>query len=316
MSKSEPNQKPHKKSWKEHLLSSGVPLEYSVARVFEELGIWKPEEFRYVRKNADGVATIFSVDIHSTDLDQQRNLWVESLVECKYRHDGTRWVFAPRDYEELFGPTFQDLFVTLDQCCLERRLDRQVVGKYGKIYPLCGKGVELLPDDANPKTIEHAVHQLRYAVIAKALDYLQHQTDGLLGSITPMIVIVPIIVTTAELWRLNVGTTVEDIRAAKEIEDVAKPHDKLVLLQPPDNLETKSTHEAFHDILTDVQKSKLNDLLSQTSKQSFEHFVQIFASYTPSLFLIISYKKVREAMGNMHRFFGQHSLIQPRQREQ
>jgi hypothetical protein len=27
----------HKKSWKDHLLSSGVPLEYSVIRIFEEL---------------------------------------------------------------------------------------------------------------------------------------------------------------------------------------------------------------------------------------------------------------------------------------
>ena len=303
-----------RKGWKEHLLSSGVPLEYSVARIFEELGIFQPEEFRYVRKNADGLAQVFSVDVHATDIDPTRNLWVESLVECKYRHDGTKWVFTPREYMAFFGPDFQDLFVTLDQCCLDRKLDREYLSKVGGFYPLCGKCIEILPDDANPKTIEQAVQQLRYAVVAKAIDYLKHQVDELLGKPTPIIVIVPIIVTTAELWRLNVGTTVEDIRAAKEIGDVATPHEMLVLLQPPDNLDAKNSQDAFQEMLSNPQKSRLSDLLLQTSMRDFEFFIDHFSTYRPSLFIIISYKRVRDAMKNLHRFFANNSLIQSRTR--
>ena len=92
--------------------------------------------------------------------------------------------------------------MTLDQYCLDRQLNRELIGDLRTQYPLCRKGIELLPRDANPKTIEQAVEQLRHAVVAKALDSLVHQVDDLLGAPTPLFVIVPIIVTTAELWRL------------------------------------------------------------------------------------------------------------------
>ena len=62
-----------KKSWKDHLLSSGVPLEYAVARIFEQLEIWRPGEFRYERKDPDGVPRVFSVDVHSSHIDSKRN---------------------------------------------------------------------------------------------------------------------------------------------------------------------------------------------------------------------------------------------------
>jgi hypothetical protein len=233
-----------KKTWKDHLLSSGVPLEYSVIRIFEELGIRDPGEYRYERKMADGLAQVFSVDVYAKKTDIQRMLYVECLVECKYRHDGTNWVFLPREYGELFrnGPNFADLFVTMDQCCINRKFDRSALEKFEDTYPLCARGIELLPEDANPKSIEQAVQQLRYAVVAKAIDAIEWQIfwgDG--EGPEPIYVIIPIIVTTAELWRLKVGTTVEDVRKAVDLATVADPHDVLVLLQQPDNLNEKDT---------------------------------------------------------------------------
>ncbi len=72
-----------KKTWKDHLLSSGVPLEYSVIRIFEELGIRDAGEYRYERKTADGVAQVFSVDVHAKKIDSHRGLNIECLVECE-----------------------------------------------------------------------------------------------------------------------------------------------------------------------------------------------------------------------------------------
>jgi hypothetical protein len=225
-----------KKTWKDHLLSSGVPLEYSVRQMFEELGIRDPGEYYYERKTPEGLSQIFSVDVHSTNIDVRRDLRIECLVECKYRHDGTRWVFMPREYGEMFGPDLADLFVTLDQCCIDRELDRRVLTRFEDKYPLCAKGIELLPEDANPKTIEQAIQQLRYAVVAKALDSIDDQLfhDPTFMTI-PIWVIIPIIVTTAELWRLRVGTKIEDVRNAKDITDIADAHDVLVLHQEPDH---------------------------------------------------------------------------------
>ena len=301
-----------KKTWKDHLLSSGVPLEYSVIRIFEELGISDPGEFSYERKTPDGLSQVFSVDVHARKHDVRRKLYIECLVECKYRHDGTNWVFVPRDYAEIFGrgPGFADLFVTLDQCCVDRKLDRSVLEKFEQTYPLCARGIELLPDDANPKTIEQAVQQLRYAVVAKVIDAIEWQifmSDPDISDVTPMYVIVPIIVTTAQLWRLKVGASVEDIRSAEDIKDVADPHDVLVLHQRPDNLDERDTKQRMSETFAPMKK-ELNDLFKQTG-YGFGVFSSRFATDTPSMFIIISYKRVKTAMKNLNSFFATDRLI-------
>lgn len=300
------------KTWKDHLLSSGIPLEYSISRIFEQLVDWQPGEFKYERKDSEGISKIFSIDIHSAHIDTKRNFWLDVLVECKYRYDGTRWIFTPREYDPLFGRDFKDLFVTLDQCCNDRELNKNFVSQFRSRYPLCGKGIELLPTDGNPKTIEQAVQQLRYAVIAKSLDAVVHQVDNLLGSPPPLFVIVPIIVTTSELWRLKPGITVEDIRQASEIHDVADAHDILVLHQDPDNLDKKHTVEMFYETLSDKQMEKLDELLSETAQKTVSSFINYFASYSPSLFIIIRYDRFQSAITNLHEFFAHPKVVKPR----
>jgi hypothetical protein len=307
-----------KKTWKDHLLSSGVPLEYSVIQIFEELGIRDPGEYSYERKTAEGLSQVFSVDVHATKVDTKRDLQIECLVECKYRHDGTKWIFMPRDYGELFtrGPSFAHLFVTMDQCCVDRELDRSILEKFEDTYPVCARGIELLPDDANPKTIEQAVQQLRYAVVARAIDALDWQripwTDD---EKTPIYVIIPIIVTTAELWRLKVGMTVEDIRSAEEISTVADPHDVLVLHQKPDNLNQKDTRERFKEAISTQGQTDLTALFKQTRNYNFNMFVGSFARDTPSLFIVISYKRVKTAMKNLNSFFDSDRLLKKREKK-
>jgi hypothetical protein len=123
-----------------------------------------------------------------------------------------------------------------------------------------------------------------------------------------MYVIISIIVTTAELWRLKVGATVEDIRGAGEIGEVADPHDVLVLLQKPDNLNEKDTKERFNEALNS-RKEELEPLLKQTRNYSLNLFGSNFASETPSMFIVISYKRVKSAMKNLRSFFASDRLI-------
>jgi hypothetical protein len=234
-------------------------------------------------------------------------------VECKYRHDGTKWVFTPHDYEPFWGPDFEEVFVVLDQCCTDRQVNREVLGRFRDNYPLCRKGIELLPEDANPKSIEQAVRQLRHAVVAKTLDALQHQVDGLLGTPTPIFVIVPIIVTTAELWRLKNGTTLEQVRSADEIDSVADPLDIAVLLQEPDNLDKRATASAFYEGLDQAQKNKLNDIFAVTNNGNLSFFIENFSSYRPSLFVVIRYEKFQSAITNLKRFFAQEAVLKTRQ---
>jgi hypothetical protein len=119
-------------------------------------------------------------------------------------------------------------------------------------------------------------------------------------------------VTTAELWRLKIGTTVEDIREADEIGSVAEPFDILVLLQPPDNLDSKNTRVAFEQMLTREQTSKLDQMFRNTRNEMLSSFIDHFSTYVPSLFIIISYKRVRSALTKLHNFFGQDFLVHAR----
>jgi hypothetical protein len=55
-----------KRTWKDHFLSSGVPLEYSAARILKQFDFTAPREYKYERIGESGLLTQFSVDIHSS----------------------------------------------------------------------------------------------------------------------------------------------------------------------------------------------------------------------------------------------------------
>ena len=181
---------------------------------------------------------------------------------------------------------------------------------------MCEKGIELLQDDSNPKTIEQAWRQLRYAVTAKVLDSIKHQLIMLrsVGDDTHIFVIVPIIVTTAELWRLRSGTTVENIRKAREIVEVADPHDVLVLRKKPDNLDIKHVETAFRDTFAEPQQKKLHALANVSGMDGLPHLLSYLMN-KPSLFLVIRYEAFRSALADLHKFFGQGELVRPRQKK-
>ena len=152
-----------KKIWKDHFLSSGVPLEFSIINKLKNFDLIAPKEYKYMRTNESGVLSQFSVDIHTTHIDVSRNLWLEVFLECKYRHDGTKWVFTPTE-QDIIMPRYEDLAVTLDQYDTKRKLNTHAIASFSNEYSLCGKGIEILKDSSNPKSIEQAVQQLQYSI--------------------------------------------------------------------------------------------------------------------------------------------------------
>lgn len=298
-----------KRTWKEHLLSSGVPLEHSVATILESLGMSFPAQFKYERANAAGVPTIFSIDVAASHVDTDRDLWLELLAECKYRHDGTRWVFTPSEFNPVFQVGLRDAFVTLDQVCTDRKVNGQLLNSFSKNYVLCERGIELLPEDSNPKTIEQAVQQLRYAVTAKAVECVNLQVHPFHTPRLPIYLIVPVIVTTAELWVIKRGASIEEIRAASELAEIADQHDLVFLSEEPDNLARQSTHAAFRG-MHPVALEEFQHSLSQAGGPSFESFLQRFANH-PSLFVVVRYTRLREAIGNLIRFSGRPDFVLP-----
>jgi hypothetical protein len=278
-----------KKTWKDHLLSSGLPLEQSVIRDLKSIGIIDPREYKYERLNENGVPTVFSVDIQATMINGLTNgLWMEFFVECKYRHDNTKWIFTPTEYSEWRDDAFQDAFIILDDLT-DLRVDHNYINKFASKYPLCNKGIEIFNNDANPKSIEQAIHQLKFALVDATAESLQEQTENFTGSKNPIFVFIPLIVTTAEIWRLNPKTTIEMIREANELTDVAKPHKYILVQQNPDNELERHTLKLFNGKLGDAQIENFNSQ-KKGVYQNYQHFVNHFAAYYPSYYFVIQYQ--------------------------
>jgi hypothetical protein len=77
-------------------------------------------------------------------------------------------------------------------------------------------------------------------------------------------------------------------------------------------LDSKHTLAAFEEQLSASQKEKLNVLIGRSMGRSLAYFADYFAAYTPSLFIIISYKRVQSEMRNLHNFYTQELIVQPR----
>lgn len=121
-------------NWKDALLSSGVPLEYSVRRVLESLDIPDAREYKYLRPNENGIETQFSIDLRATHINTKTNHWLELFIECKYRKDGNCWIFAPDTFSEQATSPFSSTFVHLDLFADTGRVDAEAVEKFAHNY--------------------------------------------------------------------------------------------------------------------------------------------------------------------------------------
>ncbi len=91
------------------------------------------------------------------------------------------------------------------------------------------KGIELTTSGQNPKTITQAVNQLSYAMVEMINDSMLHQYEKLLSTSDFIFYNVPIIVTTANLYRLRENITIDKIKSSDEISELATKEDYLVL---------------------------------------------------------------------------------------
>ena len=86
-------------SWKEALLSSGLPLEATVARMLTEVRCVVLGQHEFTVLNQDKTPVQRSVDI--------LGMWnlpaidLQLLVECKYRREGIQWFFVRSPHKHL-----------------------------------------------------------------------------------------------------------------------------------------------------------------------------------------------------------------------
>ena len=272
------------KSWKDALLRSGVPLEADVKRYLDQRGCITKFESSYLRPDENKIERQFSYDIDASYI--RAHHFISFLVECKYRYQGVQWVFLPSNYggpDEFDANQFMhpiDHFVSLKfpyGGAFPRRLS-----------PSCSKGIEITNDGPNEKSISQALSQIAFAFAPKVADAWEHQVLGLLGRQDVIFYHVPLIVTTATLFRLNADVSIDAIRGASSIEDIATKHQCLVQSYNAGvELQTYSRR-----VLEDLRGRLGNELL-RTSIQSFtkdiDHLLSVIVSHhCPAAFVIVS----------------------------
>lgn len=192
-----------KYKWKNSLLKTSLPLEYLTTEKLSELKYGIQGEYRYLRPNEQGILTEFSVDIWAVNHLFKRNLglWanLNYLIECKYCHEGIKWLFAPLARTDTEQFVEISVIHTLDKICTRQIFNRQPIWSLAKRFPLCFKGVELLPNDATAQNIERGRSQLRYGIPQLAIHLSQTQMMTFHDEDLFVEFICPILVTTARI---------------------------------------------------------------------------------------------------------------------
>ncbi len=162
---------------------------------------------------------------------------------------------------------------------------------YEPLAPLCGKGIEINSEGQNHKSISQAMNQLSYAMAEKILDGMIHQIEKLLGSSEIIFYNIPIIVTTANLFRLNENVTIEQIKQSNDLSDVSTEAECLILKSTIGKDLEKYNIEIFCRFMDKYGKDYLNDKLKSFSKDIGFVLSVIAKNYCPEAFVIIHFSK-------------------------
>lgn len=277
--------------WKNFLLQSGLPLENDIKQFLEAKGAIVSNEYSYYRHDENRIIKEFSYDIDACFPIGYRG-YINLLIECKYRQDKTSWIFLPEkygDYKMIFENSFMhpnDYFKKNFVHGLAHYENFPVI-----LAPLCSKGIEIHKTGQNPTSIPHAMSQLSYAFIEQVINGIESQIDCKTFYDTCYYNI-PIIVTTADLYRLNENINIDDIKNAVNLTELASSHD-ILIVEKNINVDLRN-----HNL------SRLNSLIERYGEKKLQehrndHYVnpvsllfhQISRTCCPKVIVIIKHTK-------------------------
>jgi hypothetical protein len=215
------------KKWKSRLLSSSIPLEYEVAKILSELDFSVSFDYSYYRKDGE-TKKEFSTDIKGyflfpinseNDIDASLTL----LAECKYREEGKSWLFLP-DVNKPDSSTF-----TLGYTIKSLSEFSTIKNKKSSIYSfedkfdfaLKGVEVSINSGEVFDKDIRHGISQLKFALPYLVKDDIEGNIFGHFDDAKPTYII-SILITNADLYILNENFSIDKIKNAEEIEELAR----------------------------------------------------------------------------------------------
>ncbi|MHB8598858.1 MAG: hypothetical protein ACYDER_18820 [Ktedonobacteraceae bacterium] len=222
------------KKWKDSLLKSSLPLEQLVAEKLVGQYFWIAGEYPYIRPNEQSISTEFSIDLHAYNFinggeDSDTSAILNFLVECKYSYPGIRWIFSPIESSmPLLSPPESGYLYHLTHQGKHRLYN------FTTDFPTCTRGIELTQKDFDPNVISRGLNQLRYGMpnlISQERESIQRRRKKQNKSNLEMSFIGLILVTTAKLYILRTGQSLENYRSAQSLDEIASPTEALIVSQ-------------------------------------------------------------------------------------
>lgn len=285
------------KIWKDHFLSSGLPLENDVKKALVEKGCVSAYEYSYFKPDENLIEKEFSYDLDAAYIKDKH--FFEFMVECKYRHESTKWIFMPANYggfKEMHGNDFLHAFDYFVDITFPYKVSYPI-----ELAPACSKGIEITSRGNNEKSITQAIHQLSYAFAPKITSSIEHQVYNLLAH-EHIFYHIPIIVTTAQLYRVKDDIDIENVKKASILDDIAEQHSILIMENNIGVQLEKYNSKCFKDV-----REKIGDDLLLEKNRSFaknmSHFFSVMAKYyCPKAFIIMKYDKSKSAISHLFKY--------------
>jgi hypothetical protein len=288
--------------WKDALLKSGLPLEYEVATFLENnKNCLLKNDHSYLKEDESSTVKEFSYDLNASYIKMPYD--VELMIECKFRSPNTKWYFMPKQYggmEEIHQNSFIhaiDHFHPKWSWKWEGYLPFELA-------PLCSKGIEIYDcGEHNNKSIEQAVMQLSYGFAEQITETIIDHIDEKYG-IRFWSIFIPIIITTAELFRFKTNLTLEAISKADDPMAIAEPHDILIINGNKNLSLYKHNMNVFHALMAEQGELLVKNIKSFTD--DIQHLFQVLAKYyCPAALVVIHHTQDNYALNKMFEYIDQ-----------
>lgn len=291
--------KDKKNAWKEHLLKSGLPLEFEVKKFLDSKGCISNVDYTYLRHNEHDLSTEFSYDIDSSYI--QGDHFMDLMIECKYRHESTKWVFLPETYRSIDDIDETDFMHKNDHF---NEVNRTKVDFPVSFGPLCDKGIELTSDCSNPKSITQAISQLSYAMADKLISGIDHQVDELLriNFKNTIFYSIPVIITTAKLYRIKEEIGIQAIKSAKDITEISTNEPYIVIKAKPGSDLTRYNREKLKGFILIKGEERFTERLNSFSKDLWFVISRIAENKCPNSIVVIHHDAENKGLNELFKF--------------
>jgi hypothetical protein len=232
-----------------------------------------------------GVSKVRSVDLAGTITYDKCTLVL--LIECKHKNQGAKWVFAGSAIPTSPWSAGAALDVVIGGA--EYALNRPKLIRFTNTFSWCKNYFELGTEGENkaPPTLKTAIEQLKGAYPSVMGDaFAQEQFALFPNAVHRPMVILSIVVTTAELWWIRPGVRLEHIEQASDLGDVAEERDAIIYENRPSAAAQRHSFQVLRQIFSRVNK----DLPVWDPRSTPEDWSRTYSYNRPSAYLVVRYE--------------------------